>query len=288
MIASKFKVLDISGKVAREATVWINIRLTRERNTPPQSFPLGGATFTTAENVALSGSTIKFLSQDNESPNNLRHEISSPLPERRLLLDEPKYGVISPFVATDPHDPRFVYTPHPFFHGVENLRYYAIDAHGAKSDPVDLRIEVAEVNQAVGRRRADSPMDDDDKDATGRWNGIFRRRRRRRRCQRRDARPGERAHRHASGTVRELRGGDCGVDAMTPTPGTQSLAVACGDVDTKIRMLHDDIVAVVLMAFDVDNLAGGRLSYTAQVHPDARRGRFHAAQRGARACVSPT
>ena len=32
-------------------------------------------------------------------------------------------------------------------------------------------------------------------------------------------------------------------------------------------MLHDDIVAVVLMAFDVDNLAGGRLSYTLKSTP---------------------
>ena len=55
--------------------------------------------------------------------------------------------------------------------------------------------------------------------------------------------------------------------AMTPTPGNESLAVACGDVDTKIRMLHEDIVAVVLMAFDVDNLAGGRLSYTLKSTP---------------------
>ena len=207
----KFKVLDISGKVSGEATVWINIRLTRERNTLPQSFPLGGATFTTAENVALSGSTIKFLSQDNESPNNLRHEILVTAAGTTPVFDEPKYGVISPFVATDPHDPRFVYTPHPFFHGVENLRYYAIDAHGAKSDPVDLRIEVTEVNQApFGACAADRRMDDDIKTRLGAGTefsvvaadvaDV-----------KDDARPGERGHRHASRTVCELRGGDCGV-----------------------------------------------------------------------------
>ena len=264
----KFKVLDISGKVSGEATVWINIRLTRERNTPPQSFPLGGATFTTAENVALSGSTIKFLSQDNESPNNLRHEILVTAAGTTPVFDEPKYGVISPFVATDPHDPRFVYTPHPFFHGVENLRYYAIDAHGAKSDPVDLRIEVTEVNQApFGACAADSPMDDDIKTRLGagtEFSVVA--------ADVADVRDAMRVRANEDiGTLREqfvsYEAAIAELDAMTPTPGNESLAVACGDVDTKIRMLHDDIVAVVLMAFDVDNLAGGRLSYTLKSTP---------------------
>ena len=131
----QYKILDKAGMLSEVATVFINVRLTRESNTPPISSPIA---LSTVENVALSGASIKFNSLDAESPNNLRHEIFVTEDGVTPEWNSPVLGTITPLDPTNVNDARFVYTPHPFFHGVERVQYVAIDAHGATSTPVDL------------------------------------------------------------------------------------------------------------------------------------------------------
>jgi hypothetical protein len=154
----EFKVVDMNGLVSNVATVWINVRLTREKNKPPISTAL---TFTTAENTVLTGPDVKFKSTDQESPNNLQHTILVTAAGVTPAFASPVYGTITN-VGTNQFSPLFLYTPKPFHNGVENLRYYATDAHGATSDPVDLVITVTAVNNApVGACAPSSAMDAD-------------------------------------------------------------------------------------------------------------------------------
>ena len=134
------------------------MRLTREKNKPPISTAL---TFTTAENTVLTGPDVKFKSTDQESPNNLQHTILVTAAGVTPAFASPVYGTITN-VGTNQFSPLFMYTPKPFHNGVENLRYYATDAHGATSDPVDLIITVTAVNNApVGACAPSSAMDAD-------------------------------------------------------------------------------------------------------------------------------
>ena len=232
-----FKVVDTSGKTSETARVWINVRLTRESNTPPVSNPIS---LSTVENVPVSGASVRFDSGDAESPNHLRHEILVTAPGVVPAFAAPALGTITPGAPDDPHDPRFVYTPNPFHHGVETLRYYAVDVFGAKAEPAAFEVRVDEVNQAPrGACAADAWMDDDLADAMGRGTEFVV------------------TAAEAGGRVKDLVAfraqADAGtlraqfvsfaatlaeLEAMAAIAGAEATALACGDEETKICLLY--------------------------------------------------
>jgi hypothetical protein len=297
--AFEFKVLDANGLTSETATVYVNVRLTRESNTPPVSSPLA---LVTQENTPLSGASVKFNSLDAESPANVRHEIYvSPADEEdpEETFAPPRLGALSPLNPADVHDARFVYAPTPFFHGVETLRYVSIDAHGARSAPAELVITIEEVNQApAGACAAESPMDTDVATALGAGSAfvvsaaaaaeirvdVSRKR---------DADVGTLREQFVSyeTAIRELgalanmsarvEGSSETANASAANAETEvsnatrlvvggaaaSTALSCGDADTVIRTPHTTEVGVALFAFDVDGLDGLPLRYSLRSTP---------------------
>ena len=288
----QFKIVDKSGLVSEVATVFINVRLTRESNTPPISSPLA---FVTSENVALSGAFVKFQSLDAESPDNLRHAIHETEAGVVPVWATPVLGKITPLDPTNVNDPRFVYTPKPFFHGTETLQYVAIDAHGARSTPVDLVVTVTEVNQPPhGACSVGSAMDTDVKLAMGAGTeftvgaasgaelasdvqakataDIGTLRETFVSYQRVIVELNRMAN--MSATWNETEIDTAGVNATDlaavlhiPGGASATTALACGDSATVIRAPHTADVGLVLLAFDVDNLLGTPLTYLLKQTP---------------------
>jgi hypothetical protein len=262
-----FKVIDLAGRVSNEARVWINVRLTRERNTPPISTALAGADFTTTENVPLAGAAVAYRSADVESPNNLVHTILVTPASVTPAFAGPRFGAISR-VSSDVNDARFQYTPSPFFHGVENLRYFATDAHGAQSQPVDLRITVTEVNQApMGACAPASAMDADVKIAMGTGSALV-------------------IAASEGATIKALVQAKVAADVgtlraqfvsyaavvteleqMSNITGGATTAIACGDAETLVRLVHTERVGFVMLAFDADNFIPGSARYVVKAVP---------------------
>jgi hypothetical protein len=233
---------------------------------------------------------VKFLSVDEESPANLRHEIFVNEEEEGTadgvdVFGPPRLGDVAPLNPTDVNDARFVYTPLPFHHGVETLRYVSIDAHGARSAPAELVVTIEEVNQApVGACANDSPMDASVKTALGFGTAsvvsagaaadikdeV---------AQKRDADVGTLRQEFVSyeTAIRELEalanmsalvnGTSTASSSLLVGGAAASTALSCGDADTVIRTPHTENVGVAIFAFDVDGLDGLPLRYSLRSTP---------------------
>ena len=131
----KYVAIDLSGRVSNVANAWVWVRLTSETNSRPSA---NAMTFTTPESVGVASN---FDTADSESPLQLRHTLPS-------LALQPTLGVAAQVgIAASPYGKAFTYEPFPFYYGVDVFEYLVTDPHGSTSDLTTITVTVSQVDQ---------------------------------------------------------------------------------------------------------------------------------------------
>ena len=128
----KFMVTDISGRVSNVASICVTLRLLSETNTAPTADPI---TLETDANVPVDAT---FVSDDAESRDALRHT----LPIIGTLGTPSLVGL-----AANPYSKNFRYDPFPFYYGTDVFYYAVTDPHGATSGNTLVSVKINEINQ---------------------------------------------------------------------------------------------------------------------------------------------
>ena len=255
-----YVAIDFSGKVSNVAHAWIWLRLTSETNTPPVAVNMA---LSTRESIAVTGD---FDTTDSETPTLLVHSII-----RTAVV--PTLGVVSQSgIAANPYSKGFVYVPYPYYNGTDTFQYQAADSHGATSDIVTITVTIAPVDQppqgACGPNSTLKSSADDLMNFKGKAEGL-------------SVLQGyqivrARIERFLSNPERrdlEFYAYEPLLDDLNKFDGVlnaQNVFFSCGsayDSTGKAKVFHDEVVAIALLAYDVDQHLKGKLEYVLSALP---------------------
>uniref|UniRef100_A0A7S0PRR7 Uncharacterized protein n=4 Tax=Ostreococcus mediterraneus TaxID=1486918 RepID=A0A7S0PRR7_9CHLO len=130
-----YVAIDLSGKVSNVAKAWILLRLKSETNTRPVAEDMA---FSTTESTGIAAD---FATTDTETTLQLLHSIIS-------TAVVPTLGTVSQTgVAANPYSRGFAYEPYPYYNGTDTFQYQASDPHGATSEIVTVTVTIDAVDQ---------------------------------------------------------------------------------------------------------------------------------------------
>jgi hypothetical protein len=255
----QYVAIDLSGRVSNVANVYVWLRLISETNVRPSANPM---TFNINEQELVADN---FDTTDTESPAQLRHS----LPAAGV---QPTLGIASQVgIGQSPYTKAFKYEPYPFYYGTDTFEYLVTDAHGSTSDLTLVTVNIALVDQPPQGACAESSTlkasSDPQLDFKGRMaelSTLTAYRSVRARIERYINNPERRdlEFYHYTPFINDLGKFDNVI-------AQENVFMSCGSssTTTPAAIYHDEVVAVALVAYDVDQPASDTIEYVLSEEP---------------------